>query len=76
MNLFVLLFNKDRTPFEETLIRADGPAGHLAVIELLRQAEERVRTSPQSDVAAGASKQAYVDAIACARLELGRHFNR
>lgn len=76
MNLFVLLFNKDRTAFDEALNRADGPGGHVAVIELLRQAEERARTSPQSDPAAGASKQAYVDAIACARAELVRHFNR
>ncbi|MGT0193832.1 hypothetical protein ACVHYJ_17510 [Burkholderia pyrrocinia] len=76
MNLFVLLFNKDRTRFEEALIRTEGTGSHPVVIEQLRQAEERARTSYQNDTAGRASKQAYIDAIACARVELERHFNR
>ncbi|OJA28530.1 hypothetical protein BGV68_31915 [Burkholderia ubonensis] len=76
MNLFVLLFNKDRTKFEEALIRTDGNGSFPVVIEELRQAEERARASFSNDVAGRASKQRYVDAIVCARVELERHFHR
>ncbi|WP_157649357.1 hypothetical protein [Burkholderia ubonensis] len=76
MNLFVLLFNKDRTDFEEALVRPEGAGSHPVVIEQLWQAEERARQSYLNDSAGIASKQAYIEAIACARVELERHFNR
>lgn len=76
MNLFVLLFNKDRTKFDEALIRTEGSGSFPMVIEELRQAEERVRASYSSDIAGRASKQRYIDAIVCARVELEQHFNR
>jgi hypothetical protein len=72
MNLFQQLSESTSSRFDEALARRDGPAGCDARIGELQQAEDMARAHFKSGVnpTERASVQAYIAAIACARMEL------
>lgn len=71
MNLFQKLF-ESASPFDEALAKRDGPEGCDARIRELQEAEEAARVQFRRGVSPTerASLQAYIEAIACARMEL------
>ena len=74
MNVFATLMAGNPSSFEMALSRRHGPGGLVAVIRRLKEAEVAAaeRCLLCEDPSERASKQRYVDAISCARVELER----
>jgi hypothetical protein len=72
MNLFQKLFESSSSAFDEATARRDGPEGCDARIRELQNAEDSARAHLRNGVSPTerASLQAYIEAIACARMEL------